>query len=243
MKLESILEQSGLLDKEARVYLATLELGKASILRIAEQSKVKRSTVYEIIPILEKRGMITKTKDGKKNIYVAESPKTVLALLKEREARFQEAMPEMMSIYNAQENKPKVFFYEGKDEVQNMYMDTIREGKPIFNYTSIINLYQFLDESWVRDYIKQRTAARVKTRIIAVDSPEAREWAKNAQGELRQIKLIKAERVNFSADVQIYGNKVIITTYKKNIFGLMIEDDNVAALQKMAFELMWQATR
>lgn len=116
--LENLLELSGLSDKEARVYLATLELGKTSILHIAEQSKVKRSTVYEIVPQLEKHGLIVKTKDGKKNIYVAESPKTVLSILKEREKRFQEALPEMMGLYNTQENRPRVYFYEGKDEVR-----------------------------------------------------------------------------------------------------------------------------
>jgi sugar-specific transcriptional regulator TrmB len=243
MTLENILEQSGLTDKEARIYLAALELGKSSILHIADYSKVKRTTVYEIIPQLENKGMIVQSKDGKKNIYVAESPKTVLSLLKEREKRFHEALPEMMSLYNTQENRPKVFFYEGKDEVQNMYIDTIRTGKPIMNYTSIIDLYKYLDESWVREYIKLRTEAGVKTRIIAVDSLEARVWAKEAQAQLRQIKLIPVKDANFSADVQIYGNKVIMTTYKKNLFGLVVEDDNIANLQKMAFELMWAAVR
>ena len=237
--LENLLELSGLSDKEARVYLATLELGKTSILHIAEQSKVKRSTVYEIVPQLEKHGLIVKTKDGKKNIYVAESPKTVLSILKEREKRFQEALPEMMGLYNTQENRPRVYFYEGKDDVRQMYMDTIREGKPISNYTSINNLYSYLDKSWVEDYIKTRVKEKVPTRIIAIDSPEAQEWAKNAPQELREIKLMPKKQVNFAADVQIYGNKVIIATYKQNIFGLLIEDDHIAAMQRLVFETMW----
>jgi len=239
--LENLLELSGLNDKESRVYLAALELGKASILRIARQSKVKRSTVYEIIPQLEKQGLIVKTKDGKKSIYVAESPKTVLTLLKERERCFTEALPEMMSIYKTQENRPKVYFYEGKDEVQQMYMDTIREGKPISNYTSIKNLYSYLDRAWVQEYIRTRVAKGVPTRIIAIDSPEAREWEENASEELREIKMLGQNQVDFAADVQIYGNKVIISTYKKNIFGLLIEDDNIAAIQRLVFETMWSA--
>lgn len=237
--LENLLELSGLNDKEARIYLAALELGKTSILRIAQQSKVKRSTVYEIVPQLEKHGLIVRTKDGKKNIFVAESPKTVLTLLREREKRFQEALPEMMSIYKTQENRPKVFFYEGKDEVRAMYMDTIREGKPIINYTSINNLYSYLDKSWVEDYIKIRVKEGIATRIIAIDSPEAQEWAMNAPKEMREIKLMRGKDVDFAADVQIYGNKVIIATYKHDIFGLLIEDDNIAKMQKLVFETMW----
>ncbi|AKM82251.1 MAG: transcriptional regulator TrmB [Berkelbacteria bacterium GW2011_GWE1_39_12] len=238
-KLNNLLIEAGLDDKEADVYLAALELGKTTILEIAKHSKVKRSTVYEIIPALENKGLIKRAKVGKKYFYLAESPKTVVTLIKEREKRFAEALPQLMSLFNSQEERPKVYFYQGPEEIKQMYEDTIREGKDILNYTSIINLYQYLDKEWVDDYIKRRIDAGIKTRIIALVSRESEEWHDKAKTELREIRLVPKDDYNFSADVHIYGNKVIITTYKSGLFGLLIEDVNIAQMQKMAFELMW----
>lgn len=241
-KLSNLLVEAGLDDKEANVYLAALELGKTTILAIAQHSQVKRSTVYEIIPLLEAKGLMKKTKEGKKYFYLAESPKTVVALIREREDRFKEALPQLMSLFNSQEKRPKVYFYQGSKEIEQMYEDTIREGKDLLNYTSIINLYQYLDKDWVEGYIKRRVAKGIKTRIIALGSPESEEWQVNAKHELREMRLAPKGEFDFSADVHIYGNKVIITTYKSGLFGLLIEDSNIAQMQRMAFELMWLGT-
>jgi len=242
-KLNNLLQESGLNEKEGEIYLSILELGRATILDIAKHSKIKRSTVYEIIPLLESRGIVKKTKSGKKIYFVAESPKTVLSLIKEKEERFKEALPELMAIFKSTEKRPKVFFFQGQEEVSNMYEDTLREGKSIYNYTSTIDLYRYLDQQTVRSYIERRIKLGIVTNIVAIDSPESREWQKNAVRELRRIKLIPNKNYDFSADVQIYGNKVIICTYKhgEGLFGLLIEDENIAKIQKLAFDIMWQA--
>ncbi len=241
--LNNLLQDAGLNDKESEIYLAVLELGQATILEIAKYSRIKRSTIYEIIPLLENKGIIKKTKRGKKISFAAESPKSVLALIREKEARFREAMPELLAIFKSSERRPSVFFYQGRDEIQGMYEDTLREKKTIYNYTSIINLYKYLDREWVQSYIDRRTQIGLETNIIAVDSPEAGEWVKNAKKDLRNIKLIPNKSYDFSADVQIYGNKVIVCTFRQGegLFGLLIEDENIAKMQKMVFDMMWSA--
>ena len=238
-KLDNLLSNAGFTEKEAAVYLSALELGRASILDIARHSNVKRSTVYEIIDILEDKGYIKKTKQGKKHYFVAESPKTVLGMIKEKEARFQEALPQLMSLFNAQEKRPKVYFFQGESEIRQMYEETVREGKPILNYTSVIELYQYLDKDWVDDYIKRRVAAKIPSRIIVLESPESIDWAESAASELREVRLIPKKDYNFSADVHIFGNKVIVATYRSGLFGILIEDENIAQMQRVAFELMW----
>jgi len=43
------LEKLGLNEKEARVYLALLELGESNIQGLSAKSSVKRTTVYDIL--------------------------------------------------------------------------------------------------------------------------------------------------------------------------------------------------
>jgi sugar-specific transcriptional regulator TrmB len=65
----------GLSEKEAAVYLATLELGEDTALNIAEKSQVNRTTTYVILEKLMKLGLASTVERGKKTVFVAEDPR------------------------------------------------------------------------------------------------------------------------------------------------------------------------
>lgn len=238
--IKTLLIEAGLSRKEVDIYTSILQLGQATILQIADSSKIKRPTIYDLVPELSSKGFITEIKKGKKTYYQAQNPTIALSIIRKRASIFEQTMPELMAIFNSPENKPKVRYYQGKEEVQKMYEDTLEEKQPILNLTSISDLFNFLDKEWVEKYIKNRTRLDIETRIIAVDSPKARDWEKLADNELREIKIIPDKNYNFSADMHIYGNKIIIATYQEDLFGLIIEDENIASLQRMSFELLWK---
>jgi len=67
----------GFSDKEARTYLASLALGPATVADIAAQAKLTRPSVYLMIEALERRGMMTTYKVGKKSMYRAGPPQAL----------------------------------------------------------------------------------------------------------------------------------------------------------------------
>ncbi len=69
------LEEIGLNEKEAKVYIATLELGEGSASEIAKKSEVNRATTYFILEKLIKMGLVS---TSNKEIYKNLSPKTYL---------------------------------------------------------------------------------------------------------------------------------------------------------------------
>ncbi len=73
----------GFPEKEARVYLACLETGSASVAVIAEKAAVKRSTAYVMLKSLAARGLIQPAASGKKSDVVALAPARVLELFEE----------------------------------------------------------------------------------------------------------------------------------------------------------------
>ena len=73
------LEKLNLADKEAKVYLALLELGEANIQRISNKSKIKRTTVYDVIEDLKEKGLVGTSKRKKRNYFFAENPRVILA--------------------------------------------------------------------------------------------------------------------------------------------------------------------
>ena len=68
------LEEIGLNEKEARVYIATLELGQGSAAEIAKKSGVNRATTYFTLENLMKIGLVSASNEEKKQLFVPEDP-------------------------------------------------------------------------------------------------------------------------------------------------------------------------
>jgi len=68
------LEKLGLSDKEAAVYLASLELGPSPVQVISRKAEVNRATTYVMIEVLLQKGLMSTFDKGKKTMYTAEKP-------------------------------------------------------------------------------------------------------------------------------------------------------------------------
>ena len=59
----------GFTEKEAKVYLTLLRIGKIQIHEIAHHTGIKRTTLYTLIPELQKKGFVKKKFEGKKKLH------------------------------------------------------------------------------------------------------------------------------------------------------------------------------
>lgn len=118
----------GLSEKEANVYLASLELGSSTIQKIATKAGVNRATTYVMIESLIKRGLVSSFEQGKKRFFAATHPSQLLRLIKQKELDMQELrenlekdfLPQLLSIHNISGDKPGVRFFQGKDGLEAM---------------------------------------------------------------------------------------------------------------------------
>ena len=60
------LQNIGLSEKGANVYLASLKLGEATVLSLAKHSGVKRTSIYYVLSELKELGALSETKRQKK---------------------------------------------------------------------------------------------------------------------------------------------------------------------------------
>src|SRR3989344_4425511 len=97
---QSSLEYIGLKPKEAKIYLALLELGEASVVQIAKSAGIKRTTVYNILPDFINRGLAASTFKKKRKVYFIEDPRSLKNDVKEKESVIDKVMPELLAIQN-----------------------------------------------------------------------------------------------------------------------------------------------
>ena len=86
MSLAKQLEQLGLTEKEAKIYVALLEVGEATAQQLATKSGINRATTYVTLENLLKRGLASNITKKKKTYFIIESPQQILDFLdKEKE--------------------------------------------------------------------------------------------------------------------------------------------------------------
>ena len=119
-KFDQELIDLGLSEKEAAVYLASIQLGPSPVQKISNKSRVNRATTYVIIESLMEMGLMSKYDEGKKTFFVAEKPERLVNYfeekgrdLKDKIFKINQIVPELNSLYNDLSDKPKVKYYEG----------------------------------------------------------------------------------------------------------------------------------
>ncbi len=111
--LEKYLQDLGLSDKEALIYLALLQVDGATALDLSKKTKINRSTVYVIIESLSKKGLVSETTVGKKTQFQAEPPERLETYVERRKVQFEEQsnrlkdiIPEIKSIQRDTGERP-----------------------------------------------------------------------------------------------------------------------------------------
>jgi sugar-specific transcriptional regulator TrmB len=99
-ELTAILEDAGLSPYQADAYVTVLELGSASATDIAGASDIPDPRIYDVLRDLEKRGYVETYEQDSLHAR-AHNPETVLADLRERADRFEDAADEIGALWEA----------------------------------------------------------------------------------------------------------------------------------------------
>ncbi|MBM3257949.1 MAG: TrmB family transcriptional regulator [Candidatus Nealsonbacteria bacterium] len=121
--IELELRKLGLSEKEVRVYLAALELGPNSVQNIAKEAKLSRPTTYEIIKKLEDKKLFLETKQRNKRLFRAQSPESILGILRTQKKEIEEREREFIRIIAALEakySKEDIRVFKGKESFKTL---------------------------------------------------------------------------------------------------------------------------
>lgn len=121
MDINEVLKKIGLSEKQAKVYVATLELGIATVQTIAMKAMVKRPTTYLILEELQEQGLVSLVPKASKVFYSAESPEKLLSGLNKKQELIKRFLPNILALYNTKSEKPKIQLFEGREGVLSVY--------------------------------------------------------------------------------------------------------------------------
>jgi len=234
------LQDFGLNEKEARLYLAALELGEASVQRLAKKSKIKRTTVYDTLEALKDKGLIFSSLRDKHRYYTATDPRELEQKLEEKKVGLRAILPELLSITNLIDKKPKIKFYEGDEGLKEIYLDTLNyPEQPIWAWVTD-DVFDVLDEDFLYYYLNTRVKKKIPAYVIVPDTPDIRKYRALDQKFLRRTKVDSSNGFSTKVEIDLYGqNKIGIMSFKEKI-GFIVESQNLFDTLKSIFNSSWE---
>jgi sugar-specific transcriptional regulator TrmB len=202
MNISTQLTQFGLNEKQAIIYLAMLELGASSAIQLAKKTGILRTTVYDVLIELEKKGLLSQTKKGKKRLFFAADPENLEKILEEKKDRLQELMPALKSLMNTSGTKPVIRYYEGLEGIKEVYRDTLKYRGELVAYVTE-NIITRLGKDFSDEYKAKRVKSQITLRVIGPDTEEIKEYKKTDQKDLKESQLVPKEGFPFIIEMNI----------------------------------------
>jgi sugar-specific transcriptional regulator TrmB len=238
----------GLSEKEAKVYLAALELAQDTAQNIAKKAGVNRPTTYVILEKLMKLGLISMLERGKKTMFVAENPRELSNLLdKESQAlrhkknELDEIMNQLLALYSSRSDKPAVRYFEGPDglEAMDRYGRERSDSKEILSISPIDVVEQYFGTRRKKS-VGERVKMGIRSRTIYTRE-KGDFTAEENRSQLRTGARIPRARYPLNATFTIYPEWGIKMYYydEDRPYGVIIESADLAHNMKLFFELAW----
>ncbi|MFH1849788.1 MAG: helix-turn-helix domain-containing protein [archaeon] len=226
--IEESLREYGLGEKETRVYVSLLQTGLAPVHRIAEKSRIQRTTTYDVLKSLKEKGLVSFVEKDRKTFFEAVDPAKLISALREKENRIKQILPDLISMKESALEKPKVTVYEGKTGLVSILEDILKTKDDFLCLASKKALLRML-EFYFPNFVKRRVKLGIRAKLVLDAKPIVTEQT--------EYKIVNKR---FNTATWIYAEKVaILSLTSREPMGVIIENKEIADSQRMMFDLIW----
>ncbi len=239
MRLGSLLQKSGLTERESALYLATLELGSGSVQAIARKSGIVRSTAYEVLESLREKRFVSTYLKKRTRYYSAEDPSVIVQLTQNTLELLQSALPELNAMAGQSRKRPTTRFYEGMGGIKTILNEILDEATELLAFASVDDVFGEIED--FQTFTNSRLKKKIPVRVIARDSAKARARKEQGSGELRSMKLVPEHYIHHGL-VYIWKNKVAFFAFGKDPVATLIESQGIAETHRALFNNLWDVS-
>ena len=234
-----LLHQAGLSKKEAAIYASLLENGQQSIMGLNRTTQINRPALYEVLPRLERKELISRVKVQNRYQYVAESPKRLLN-------QYQESVKEQTAgLTNLAEQfsesgsaRPTVKYLEGEAGMEFVFDDviyTLPVGGEFYRYSARADVKT---KRFANTYYAKNRDSRKLERLVITSHRKAAGKVPKLE---RSVRAIPEQFDLFEDNISllIYGPKTAYIDYSSKT-SFIIESEKIARFQHKLFRLLWK---
>ncbi len=226
---------------EAKVYLAGLELGTASLLDITKRSGVSKTSAFEALESLEKQKLVRGVKRKGRVIYHIADAEHVVDTLRARVADQVTTIDDVvraLPLFSALcgDGCPSTMIYEGVEAVHGYFahLEKIQPGA-LDEISNPDDIYTWINAKELMKARKSCNWQPKKARSLYVGKP------KNINPKFSHRELNPAWGT-FRGNLAIYGNFVSVLTFTTRPTTIIIESKPLADSLRLLFNVAWRAS-
>jgi HTH-type transcriptional regulator, sugar sensing transcriptional regulator len=235
MEIKKVLQDFGLTENEADIYLVLLKLGSATASEILEKTSVHRINLYDILERLQEKGFVSFVILGKRKAYEAINPEKFIEIEKEKQENLKKIMPELSSYQRLSKSPQEATIFKDKKGIRNI-LDEIANSKEFDYFASGWGFYKYFPEYadiWAGKIRRSKTKARCLM---------SNKFRSEKIIEQVEYKYLPNEFI-FPSTTVLWKDKVFIIMWSEEPMGILIRSRAVSISYKQFFEMLWKIAK
>lgn len=246
LSLYETLSRLGINRSQAKLYLAFLSAGSATIAQMARDLSTSRQAIYLLLPPLIDRGLIKEIHQGKRSLYQALPPSQLLALVDDLKMRLEEAIPLLTNLQTVPSEVPLVTIYDSPLAMREWYrhfLEKASEGDEFLLYDSgnVDNWYK-LDPEFYRNYMEQQVKKRIKLLCLLPQHKKSSEFIKEVGWSILEYRYT-TQPLSANVEQWIWRDEVCYQTIQGNATNMIVlKSKPLAEFARRQFMEIWVST-
>jgi sugar-specific transcriptional regulator TrmB len=229
----------GFSEVEAKMYLANLSIGIAGVSILAKRAGMNRTSGYSVLAELKQKWYVKEYLRWNTKYFEATDPEDILDMFHKKIKKLDKALPEIKAMSQKYTESPKVRYYQWLEEVKQLYLKRLQDNP------SEIKIFK----AWIeREKEKEKLKAFSKEVV-------KKTWARKVEIICNELNLIRRRGYSggherersftkndmyLPTSIKIYGNKVQFVSLKNHLFGVEIENQDIADSLRQMFDYIWR---
>lgn len=235
-----VLSEIGLSRNEAIVYLANLELGATTVLKLAQKADIKRSTIYPLLHSLMEKGLVNIQTKGAKKLYAAESPEKIDLFLEEQKHKFLQILPALSDIKTTEANEQALIrHYHGIDTIKILLTSSLAQLSPNDEILLVINGHH--QEHYFSDFFLKLANSALKLNLdVRVLMHNLAFYSNPSPFPSTHFKIRYFHETSQLPNCFITPHKILLTQTETPYLAVSMEIPCFASMFHLLFESLWE---
>lgn len=236
-RLIKLLQQIGLTEKESKAYLAALKIGTNPASIIAKHAEFNRCTTYTVLESLIKKGLVLQFEKNNIKYFTAVEPRCLLTYIDDKKrilshykSAIDDKIPELESLINPFQLIPNVKSYTGKDGLERIFNEVLKENKLWVWATKSKSHHKFFTQ-YIPQYLNQYPSIN----LITTTQNSIEKYHITSANELNAISPIKP--------LQCIGTNRVFILSTTEYHGVEIANSDMVNQFADQFEHTWKSNK
>jgi sugar-specific transcriptional regulator TrmB len=254
--INRLLQEFGLPEVATRIYISLISGQPQTILEMAAELKIPRTSVYDNVQKLQEKGLVEKIVTFKSQKIAAqpiEYLQTAIEVQRAKLDRLGEKLGEIKEILaHKQVNVPEtqVRYYKGAEGIRQIMWNVLKADKQTVGYSEFGRM-EVIGREFTERWSDEFRERKLVDRVITNPTIPVKKYIKNVvlggvkhQLDIENIRFFPQEKLYITGDTTIYNNIYAVCYWRQGeVVGVELENPEFVKTQKTMFELLWKLAK